>query len=132
MRLAQAEDVVAAKGGRDGEIEQGGRNLSGGQRQRLTVARALVRRPEILVLDDSSSALDQATDRNLRQAIRALDYHPTVFIVSQRTASIRNADQILVLDDGREVGLGDHKTLLETCPIYREIYESQYGGEVSA
>ena len=132
IRIAQAGDVVAAKGGLDAEIEQNGRNLSGGQRQRLTIVRALVRRPEILVLDDSASALDQATDLNLRRAIRGLDYHPTVFIVSQRTASIRNADQILVLDDGRVVGLGTHDGLIESCPVYREIYESQYGGEASA
>ena len=132
IAAAQATDVVAAKGGLDAMIEQNGRNLSGGQRQRLTIARALVRRPEILVLDDSASALDQATDANLRRAIRALDYHPTVFIVSQRTASIRGADQIIVLDDGRMVGKGTHDQLLESCPVYREIYESQYKGEASA
>ena len=91
-----------------------------------------MRRPEILVLDDSASALDQATDLNLRRAIRALPYHPTVFIVSQRTASILSCDQIIVLDDGRMVGLGAHEDLLQNCPIYREIYESQYGGEVKA
>lgn len=132
IAAAQATDVVAAKGGLDAMIEQNGRNLSGGQRQRLTIARALVRQPEILVLDDSASALDQATDANLRRAIRALDYHPTVFIVSQRTASIRGADQIIVLDDGRMVGKGTHDQLLESCPVYREIYESQYKGEASA
>ncbi len=132
IAAAQADDVVKAKGGLDAMIEQNGRNLSGGQRQRLTIARALVRKPEILVLDDSASALDQATDLNLRLAIRRLDYHPTVFIVSQRTASILAADQILVLDDGKAVGLGTHEALLESCPVYREIYESQYGGEAKA
>ena len=132
VEAAQAADVVAAKGGLDAMLEQNGRNLSGGQRQRLTIARALVRKPEILVLDDSASALDQATDARLRRAIRNLDYHPTVFIVSQRSASIRNADQILVLDDGRLVGQGAHDELMDSCPVYREIYESQYGGEASA
>ena len=132
IRLAQAEDVVSGKGGLDAQIEQNGRNLSGGQRQRLTIARALVRKPEILILDDSASALDQATDLNLRRAIAGLDYHPTVFIVSQRAASIRHADQILVMDDGRLVGLGSHDQLMESCPVYREIYESQYGEEASA
>ncbi len=132
IAAAQADDVVKAKGGLDAMIEQNGRNLSGGQRQRLTIARALVRKPEILVLDDSASALDQATDLNLRLAIRRLDYHPTVFIVSQRTASILAADQILVLDDGKAVGMGTHEALLESCPVYREIYESQYGGEAKA
>lgn len=130
--IAQADDVLAAKGGLDAEIEQNGRNLSGGQRQRLTIARALVRNPEILVLDDSASALDQATDRRLRAAIREMDSRPTVFIVSQRTASIRQADRILVMDDGKLVGSGTHEELLESCPVYREIYESQYGGEASA
>lgn len=132
VHAAQADDVVKAKGGLDAMIEQNGGNLSGGQKQRLTIARALVRRPEILVLDDSASALDQATDLNLRRAIRALPYHPTVFIVSQRTTSILSCDQIIVLDDGRMVGLGAHEDLLQNCPIYREIYESQYGGEVKA
>jgi len=132
IRLAQAEDVVAGKGGLDAQIEQNGRNLSGGQRQRLTIARALVRKPEILILDDSASALDQTTDLNLRKAIAGLDYHPTVFIVSQRTASIRYADQILVMDDGRLAGIGNHDQLMQTCPVYREIYESQYGEEASA
>ena len=130
--IAQADDVLAAKGGLDAMIEQNGRNLSGGQRQRLTIARALVRDPEILVLDDSASALDQATDRRLRAAISEMESRPTVFIVSQRTASIRHADRILVMDDGKLVGSGTHEELLEGCPVYREIYESQYGGEASA
>ncbi len=132
VRAAQAEDVIAAKGGLDGEIEQYGRNLSGGQRQRLTIARALVRRPEILILDDSASALDYATDARLRMAIRQLSYRPTVFIVSQRAASVRYADRILVLDDGRIVGDGTHEWLLQSCQIYREIYDSQFRGEVGA
>ena len=129
VRIAQAEDVIQAKGGLDAEIEQEGRNLSGGQRQRLTIARALVRRPEILILDDSASALDLATDARLRRAIAGLDYHPTVFIISQRTASIMNADEILVLDDGKVVGQGKHEQLLEHCDVYREIYESQFRKE---
>ena len=131
-RVAQASDVLEAKGGLDGEIEQNGSNLSGGQRQRLTIARALVRRPEILVLDDSASALDMTTDAHLRQAIAALDYKPTVFIISQRTASIMNADQILVLDDGKLAGKGTHAELMERCQIYREIYESQFRKEGEA
>ena len=129
VHIAQAEDVVASKGGLDAMIEQGGRNLSGGQRQRLTIARALVRRPDILILDDSSSALDFATDAALRRALREMDGRPTVFIVSQRTSSIQHADQIVVLDDGKAVGVGDHAGLLETCPVYREIYESQFKKE---
>ncbi|MBQ3270585.1 MAG: ABC transporter ATP-binding protein [Clostridia bacterium] len=126
-RTAQAEDVLAAKGGLDGELTQNGGNLSGGQRQRLTIARALVRRPEILILDDSASALDMATDARLRKAIAALDYRPTVFVISQRAASVMGADLILVLDDGRVAGKGTHSQLMENCPIYREIYESQFG-----
>ena len=128
---AQAADVLAAKGGLDGEIAQNGGNLSGGQKQRMTIARALVRRPEILILDDSASALDMATDARLRRAIAALDYSPTVFIISQRAASIMNADLILVLDDGRVVGQGTHAELLERCPVYREIYESQFRREAA-
>ncbi len=124
---AQAADVLAVKGGLDGLIEQNGGNLSGGQKQRLTIARALARRPEILILDDSASALDMATDARLRRAIAHLDYRPTVFIISQRTASIMGADLILVLDDGRVVGKGTHAELLERCPVYREIYDSQFG-----
>ncbi len=127
--LAQASDVLAAKGGLDGVVEQFGRNLSGGQRQRLTIARALVRRPEILILDDSASALDFATDAALRKALRSLDYDPTVFLVSQRTSTVRSADQILVLDDGKAVGLGTHDELLRSCPVYREIYDSQFRKE---
>ncbi|MGN1076876.1 MAG: ABC transporter ATP-binding protein [Candidatus Gallimonas sp.] len=126
-RTAQAEDVVAAKGGLDGEIAQEGRNLSGGQRQRLTIARALVKNPEILILDDSSSALDYATDARLRAALRKLDC--TVFIVSQRASSVMHADQILVLDDGAPAGLGTHEQLLASCEVYREIYDSQFGGK---
>lgn len=129
VRLAQAEDVVASKGGLDGKIEQFGRNLSGGQRQRLTIARALVRRPEILILDDSSSALDFATDAALRKALRNLDDCPTVFLVSQRTSAVKNADIIVVLDDGSVVGIGRHEELLRTCRVYREIHESQFRKE---
>ncbi len=129
ISVAQAEDIVKAKGGLDAEISQGGKNLSGGQKQRLTIARALVKRPEILILDDSASALDMATDARLRKAIRNLNYHPTVFIVSQRTSAIQDADQILVLDDGRIVGKGTHDELLTDCEVYKEIYESQYRRE---
>lgn len=126
VAVAQATDVVAAKGGLDGKIEQGGRNLSGGQKQRLSIARALVKKPEILILDDSSSALDYATDAALRQAIGTLEDKPTVFIVSQRTASLAHADKIVVLDEGKTVGIGTHEELLQTCSLYREIYDSQY------
>ena len=107
-------------------IEQGGSNVSGGQKQRLTIARALVGKPDILILDDSASALDYATDAALRKALAALPGDLTVFIVSQRAASLQHADQIIVLDDGRMVGLGRHAELLESCPVYREIYESQF------
>ena len=110
-------------------MAQGGRNLSGGQRQRLTIARALVKRPEILILDDSASALDYATDLALRQALRGLPDKPTVFLVSQRTSSIRHADKIVVLDEGRVAGIGTHEELLKTCPVYQEIYYSQYEKE---
>ena len=125
VKLAQALDVVEGKGGLDAEIEQGGRNLSGGQKQRLTIARALVRRPEILILDDSASALDYATDASLRRAIKSLD-GTTVFIVSQRASSVMYADKIIVLDDGEAVGIGTHEELLEGCPVYREIYATQF------
>lgn len=126
IRVAQAEDIVQAKGGLEADIAQGGKNLSGGQRQRLTIARAIIKKPEILILDDSASALDMATDAKLRAAIRALPYKPTVFIVSQRTSAIKDADQILVLEDGKMVGKGIHEELLQTCEVYREIYDSQY------
>ena len=126
VAIAQAADVVAAKGGLDGMIEQNGRNLSGGQRQRLSIARALVKNPEILVLDDSASALDYATDAALRHAIAALPDRPTTFIVSQRTSSLQHADKIVVLDEGKAVGIGTHEELLEYCEVYREIYESQF------
>jgi len=127
VRIACAEDVVNSKEGKlDFVIEQEGRNLSGGQKQRLSIARALVGKPEILILDDSSSALDYATDLALRKGINALEYKPTVFIVSQRTSSIMQADKIVVLDDGVLVGLGKHENLLKSCEVYREIYNSQY------
>ena len=130
VTTAQATEVIAGKkGGLDYEITQGGSNLSGGQRQRLTIARALVRKPSILILDDSASALDYATDAALRKAMRQTEGHPTVFIVSQRTASIRHADKIVVLDDGKMVGLGTHETLLQNCEVYREIYDSQFKQE---
>ena len=130
LQTAQALDVVNAKSkGLDEPVEQGGRNFSGGQRQRLTIARALVRKPEILILDDSASALDYATDANLRRAIRQMDNPPTTFIVSQRAASVRFADQIIVLDDGHVVGMGKHDELLASCPVYQEIYASQFKKE---
>ena len=129
VRIAQAEDVVAAKGGLDGEIAQEGRNLSGGQRQRLTIARALVRDPELLILDDSASALDYATDAKLRAALKELAC--TVIVVSQRVASVRHADKIVVLDDGNVAGVGTHEELLRSCRVYREICASQEKGAVS-
>lgn len=130
LTTAQALDVVEAKPGRlDEPVEQGGRNFSGGQRQRLTIARALVKKPDILILDDSASALDYATDASLRRAIRQMDSRPTTFIVSQRASSVRFADQIIVLDDGCVAGIGTHDALLASCPVYQEIYASQYGKE---
>ena len=130
LRIAQAEDFVREKPlGLDEPVEQGGRNFSGGQRQRLTIARALVRSPKVLILDDSASALDFATDLKLRTAIRKMPFSPTVFIVSQRTSSVRHADLIIVLEDGEAVGIGTHEELMETCEVYREIYESQFGKE---
>lgn len=129
--IAQAAEVIEKKGGLDFMIEQGGKNLSGGQRQRFTIARALVGNPELLILDDSASALDFATDAALRKAIRNMKYAPTIFIVSQRTSSIQHADKILVLDDGKLVGCGTHKELLNTCPVYQEIYSSQFKKEAN-
>ena len=116
-------------GGLDEPVAQGGKNFSGGQRQRLTIARALVRKPEILILDDSASALDFATDARLRKAIREMEGGPTVFIVSQRASSIRYADKIIVLDDGQAVGIGTHEELLQSCEVYQEIFASQYQTE---
>lgn len=130
LELAQAKEVVEGKDGKlDAEISQGGKNLSGGQRQRLTIARALVRKPEILILDDSASALDYATDAKLRMALQGLAGQMTTFIVSQRASSIRHADRIIVLDDGEMVGIGTHEELLAGCEVYQEIYYSQYPEE---
>ncbi len=131
LEIAQAGDFIRGKeGGMDAAVEQKGRNFSGGQRQRLTIARALIGKPEILILDDSASALDFATDARLRTALRDLSPRPTTFIISQRTSSIRSADLILVLDDGHVVGMGRHEDLLRSCEVYREIHESQFkGGE---
>lgn len=127
LKVAQALDIVEKKEGKlDEMIEQGGKNLSGGQKQRLTIARAIVKKPEILILDDSSSALDYATDAALRKAIKELSFKPTVFIVSQRAASIMHADKIVVLDDGEVVGIGTHPELLKNCDVYKEIYNSQF------
>lgn len=127
LEIAQAKDVVSKKEkGLDTEVEQGGKNFSGGQRQRLTIACALVKQPEILILDDSSSALDFATDAALRMAIGSMKHKPTLFIVSQRTSAIQYADKIVVLDDGSVVGIGTHEELMNTCEVYREIYDSQY------
>ena len=130
IKAAQALDVVQSKeGGLDEEVEQGGKNFSGGQRQRLTIARALVKKPEILILDDSASALDYATDAALRKSLKQLDYSPTVFIVSQRTSSIKHADKIIVLDGGKMIGFGTHDELLKTCEVYNEIHYSQFKKE---
>ena len=127
LDTAQAKEIFEQKqGGLDFMIEQGGKNLSGGQRQRLTIARAVIKQPEILILDDSSSALDYITDSKLRKAIRNIDPSPTVFLVSQRTSSVMYADNILVIDDGRIVGQGRHDDLLKSCDIYKEIYDSQF------
>lgn len=130
LDISQAREFVDTKqGGLEFQIEQGGRNLSGGQKQRMTIARALVRKPEILILDDSASALDFATDAALRKSIKEMKNQPTVFIVSQRAASIQYADQIIVLEDGAMAGIGTHEELLKDCPIYQEIYYSQFPKE---
>ena len=130
LEIAQARDFVDSKDeGLDLMIQQGGKNLSGGQKQRLTIARALVRNPEILVLDDSASALDFATDAALRKAIRENTKDMTVFLVSQRAATVKNADQILVLDDGKLVGKGTHEELLKNCNVYKEICMSQFSSQ---
>lgn len=129
IEVAQATDVVKAKGGLDGYIEQNGRNLSGGQKQRLSIARALVGNPELLILDDSSSALDYVTDQNFRTALRKWKEDRSIVIVSQRTAALQDADFILVMEDGEVAGLGSHTELLNNCEVYREIYESQYGNK---
>ncbi len=129
LAAAQVLDTINEKGGLDAEIEQNGSNLSGGQKQRLSVARALVRKPDILVLDDSSSALDFATEAAMRKAILELNYKPTVFIVSQRASSVMCADKIIVLDDGKICGTGSHGELLNSCDVYKEIYASQFGEE---
>lgn len=128
--IAQAREVVEGKDGKlDAKVSQNGKNLSGGQRQRLTIARALVRQPEILILDDSASALDYATDAKLRTALRELSGNTTTFIVSQRASTIRHADKILVLDDGEMAGIGTHEELMQGCEVYKEIYYSQYPEE---
>jgi ABC-type multidrug transport system fused ATPase/permease subunit len=125
LAIAQASEIVGGRnGGLDATVEIGGRNFSGGQRQRLCIARALVAHPKLLILDDSTSALDYATDAALRGALNQLDC--ALVIISQRTLSVRDADQILVLDNGRQVGLGTHEELLESCGVYQEIYDSQY------
>lgn len=128
-RAAVCSRVIEEKGGLDAEVETAGRNFSGGQRQRLSIARVLVKKPRILILDDSASALDYMTDRKLRENIAALDYGPTVIIIAQRTISVSRCDHILVLDDGEMAGLGTHNELLRDCDVYREIYDSQYGDD---
>ncbi len=130
LEIAQAAEIVRAReSGLEDAVQQNGRNFSGGQRQRLTIARALVKKPEILILDDSSSALDYATEAKLRAALQTVPYDPTIFIISQRASAVMHADRILVLDDGRLVGNGTHAQLLENCSVYKEIYASQCGKE---
>ncbi len=125
-RLAVADDIIKVKGGLDSYIEQNGKNLSGGQRQRLTIARALAKKPEILILDDSASALDFVTEKTLNANIRSLSYNPTTFIVTQRASSVINADIIIVLEDGEIAGIGNSDELLESSQVYREIYYTQF------
>jgi ABC-type multidrug transport system fused ATPase/permease subunit len=133
LRMAQAEGFVREKEGQlAAKVEQEGRNFSGGQRQRLAIARALVRQPAILILDDSASALDYLTEAALRKALAGIEAQTTVFIVSQRTSSVWYADKIIVLDDGRMAGIGTHHELLTNCPVYREIYDSQFDQEATA
>ena len=133
LDIAQAREFVEKKDGKlDSFVDQGGKNLSGGQRQRLTIARAVVRKPDILILDDSASALDYATDAALRKSIREMKDAPTLFIVSQRAASLMHADRIIVLDDGNVAGVGTHEELLENCEVYQEIYYSQFRKEKEA
>ena len=130
LEISQAKEFVETKeGGLEAKIAQGGKNLSGGQKQRVSIARALIRKPEILILDDSASALDFATDAKLRKALREMEKELTVFIVSQRASSIQHADMIIVMDDGRMAGIGTHEELLENCGVYREIYDSQFKKE---
>ena len=130
LELACAKDFIMEKSDRLSEkVLQGGKNFSGGQRQRLTIARALIKKPQILIFDDSSSALDYATEAKLRKNISSLDYSPTVFIISQRASSIMHADTIVVVDDGVPVGIGTHSELLKSCETYKEIYDSQFSKE---
>lgn len=130
LEISQAKEFVDSKPGKlEFMIEQNGRNLSGGQRQRMTIARALVRKPDILILDDSASALDFATDAALRDAIKNMKENPTVFLVSQRAASVRYADRIVVLEDGKAVAVGIHEELMQNCSAYQEIYYSQFPEE---
>ena len=130
VELAQATEIINSKeNGLDSIVEQNGRNFSGGQKQRLNIARALVRKPEILIFDDTQSALDYATDSKIRTNLKKLEYKPTIFIVSQRTSSIKHANKIIVLDDGKIIGIGTHEKLLKECPVYSEIHYSQFKKE---